>query len=118
MATATAPGIGHITQVIGSTFDVEYPEDQLPAIYNAVKLKAEHKGVKVDLTGEAEDRRRLADQVEGEVGGREVLLEDRPVAGPLRQPMPEHEPVVTEILRTGYSWKGQVLRPAMVKVRG
>ena len=26
------------------------------------------------------------------------------------------EPVVVEILRTGYAWKGRVLRPAMVKV--
>lgn len=26
--------------------------------------------------------------------------------------------VVTEVLRTGYSWKGRVLRPAMVKVKG
>ncbi len=28
------------------------------------------------------------------------------------------EPTVSETLRTGYSWKGKVLRPAMVKVRG
>ncbi len=28
------------------------------------------------------------------------------------------ESVVTESLRTGYMWKGRVLRPAMVKVRG
>lgn len=28
------------------------------------------------------------------------------------------EPVVVEILRTGYEWKGRVLRAAMVKVRG
>ena len=28
------------------------------------------------------------------------------------------EAVVTESLRTGYLWKGRVLRPAMVKVRG
>jgi len=28
------------------------------------------------------------------------------------------EPLVTEVLRTGYTWKGRVLRPAMVKVRG
>ena len=28
------------------------------------------------------------------------------------------EPMVSETLRTGYSWKGKVLRPAMVKVRG
>jgi molecular chaperone GrpE len=27
-------------------------------------------------------------------------------------------PVVAEVLRTGYLWKGRVLRPAMVKVRG
>lgn len=28
------------------------------------------------------------------------------------------EPVVTEVLRTGYQWKGRVLRAAMVKVKG
>lgn len=28
------------------------------------------------------------------------------------------EPVVTEVLRTGYAWKGRVLRPAAVGVRG
>ena len=28
------------------------------------------------------------------------------------------ETVVTEVLRSGYSWKGRVLRPAMVKVKG
>ena len=27
-------------------------------------------------------------------------------------------PVVSDVLRTGYSWKGKTLRPAMVKVRG
>jgi len=55
MATATQ-NIGHITQVIGSTFDVEFEEDQLPAIYNAVKIKSEHKGVKIDLTGEVQQQ--------------------------------------------------------------
>ena len=28
------------------------------------------------------------------------------------------EPVVTEVLRSGYLWKGRVLRPAMVKTKG
>jgi molecular chaperone GrpE len=28
------------------------------------------------------------------------------------------EPTVSEVLRSGYTWKGRVLRPAMVKVRG
>jgi F-type H+-transporting ATPase subunit beta len=55
MATAThAKNIGRITQIIGSTFDVEYDEDQMPAIYNAVKVMSEHKGVKINLTGEVQ----------------------------------------------------------------
>ncbi len=54
MTTATANNIGRITQVIGSTFDVEFAEDQLPAIYNAVKIVSDHKGVKINLTGEVQ----------------------------------------------------------------
>ena len=27
-------------------------------------------------------------------------------------------PIVAEVMRTGYRWKGRVLRPAMVKVKG
>jgi F-type H+/Na+-transporting ATPase subunit beta len=48
----TAKHVGRVTQVIGSTFDVEFAEEHLPAIYNAVKISSEHKGVKVALTGE------------------------------------------------------------------
>ncbi|MDR0520519.1 MAG: F0F1 ATP synthase subunit beta [Planctomycetaceae bacterium] len=44
--------IGRITQVIGSTFDAEFAEDQLPAIYNAVKIDSEQKGISIHLTGE------------------------------------------------------------------
>ena len=49
MATATshkptAHNIGHVTQVIGSTFDVEFAEHHLPAIYNAVKIDARAQG--------------------------------------------------------------------------
>jgi F-type H+/Na+-transporting ATPase subunit beta len=55
MATATATdNIGRITQIIGSTFDVEFDESRLPAIYNAVKIVSEHKGVKINLTGEVQ----------------------------------------------------------------
>jgi molecular chaperone GrpE len=37
----------------------------------------------------------------------------------LHEPADDHVgPVVSEVLRTGYTWKGKVLRPAMVKVRG
>jgi F-type H+/Na+-transporting ATPase subunit beta len=57
MATATAPtatNVGRITQVIGSTFDAEFPEEHLPAIYNAVKIQSSHKGVEINLTGEVQ----------------------------------------------------------------
>ena len=52
MATVTAHNVGKITQVIGSTFDAKFSEDQLPNIYNAVKVSSDQKGVKIDLTGE------------------------------------------------------------------
>jgi molecular chaperone GrpE len=35
-----------------------------------------------------------------------------------REPDESGEPVVEEVLRSGYRWKGQVVRPAMVRVRG
>lgn len=55
MATATTTSnIGQITQVIGSTFDAEFAEDRLPAIYNAVKIESDEKGVKINLTGEVQ----------------------------------------------------------------
>ena len=36
----------------------------------------------------------------------------------LHEPGDADEPIVVESLRTGYLWKGRVLRPAMVKVKG
>src|SRR5687767_11574024 len=46
------PATGKISQVIGSTFDAEFPEDSLPAIYNAVKIDAKQDGMTISLTGE------------------------------------------------------------------
>ena len=43
---------GHITQVIGSTFDVEFEGEHLPDIYNAVTIKAVNKGISLNLVGE------------------------------------------------------------------
>ena len=45
---------GVISQVIGSTFDAEFPEDQLPGIYNAVTVNEERAGIKIHLTGEVQ----------------------------------------------------------------
>jgi F-type H+-transporting ATPase subunit beta len=51
---AKSQNIGKVTQIIGSTFDAEFSEDQLPLIYNAVKIVSEHKGLKLDLFGEVQ----------------------------------------------------------------
>jgi F-type H+-transporting ATPase subunit beta len=45
---------GRIVQVIGSIFDVEFDEGEMPEIYNALKVDAEVKGVRVHLTGEVQ----------------------------------------------------------------
>ncbi len=89
MATATQ-NIGHITQVIGSTFDVEFAEDQLPAIYNAVKIQSERKGVKLDLTGEVQQQlgggrvRCVAlGSTDGLVRGQECIDTGAPVSVPV-----------------------------------
>jgi F-type H+-transporting ATPase subunit beta len=46
------PATGKITQVIGSTFDAEFPETDLPQIYNAVKINSQQNGMTINLTGE------------------------------------------------------------------
>jgi F-type H+-transporting ATPase subunit beta len=45
---------GKISQVIGSTFDVLFPEDQLPEIYNAVTVNAVSGEQKINLVGEVQ----------------------------------------------------------------
>ena len=54
MSVSTVKGVGKISQVIGSTFDAEFPEDGLPPIYNAVKVVSEKKCVSINLTGEVQ----------------------------------------------------------------
>src|SRR5665213_383916 len=48
------PATGKITQVIGSTFDAEYPEGQLPKIYNALKISYQQGNHTINLTGEVQ----------------------------------------------------------------
>src|SRR4051812_18469940 len=46
------PGTGKVTQVIGSTFDAEFPENELPSIYNALKIQHTENGHTTNLVGE------------------------------------------------------------------
>src|SRR6266576_1858892 len=91
MSTATANGnIGRITQVIGSTFDAEFEEEHLPAIYNAVKIQSDKKGVKINLTGEVQQhlgggrvRCVALGSTDGLIRGADVLDTGAPVSVPV-----------------------------------
>src|ERR1700689_192900 len=48
------PATGKVSQVIGSTFDAQFPEDQLPRIYNAVKINSSENGMVINLVGEVQ----------------------------------------------------------------
>jgi len=55
MVSTTKQKTGTVVQVIGSTFDVEFDEEHLPDIYNALKISAKtESGVEVNLTGEVQ----------------------------------------------------------------
>ena len=89
MATATR-NVGHVTQIIGSTFDAEFDEDNLPAIYNAVKVQSEVKGVKLDLTGEIQQhlgggrvRCVALGSTDGMIRGQECVDTGAPVSVPV-----------------------------------
>ena len=89
MATATLAN-GRVTQVIGSTFDAEFPEDSLPEIYNALKIVSDQKGVAINLTGEVQQhlgggrvRCVALGSTDGLVRGVEVINTGAPVSVPV-----------------------------------
>ncbi|HCK54617.1 MAG TPA: F0F1 ATP synthase subunit beta, partial [Planctomycetaceae bacterium] len=90
MATATEHNIGQVTQIIGSTFDAEFPEDKLPEIYNALQIDAEVKGVAVKVTGEVQQhlgggrvRCVALGSTDGMVRGMDVLDTGAPLSVPV-----------------------------------
>src|SRR6478609_4817643 len=54
VASKNGQQVGKIVQVIGSTFDAEFPEGHLPKLYNACNIDTEAKGVRVRLVGEVQ----------------------------------------------------------------
>jgi F-type H+-transporting ATPase subunit beta len=81
---------GTITQVIGATFDAEFPEAQLPSIYNAILVERVGGDVPIRLTGEVQQHlgggkvRCIAlGATEGLTRGMEVLDTGSPVMMPV-----------------------------------
>jgi F-type H+-transporting ATPase subunit beta len=54
MTVATGVKTGKVVQIIGPVLDIEFPDGQLPAIYNAVRVTGDAGGQKVDLIVEVE----------------------------------------------------------------
>ena len=115
MATATATNVGLITQVIGSTFDAQFADDSMPAIYNAVKVISNFKGVSINLTGEVQQhlgggrvRCVALGSTDGVMRGQECVDTGAPLSVPvgpetlgrvfnlLGDPIDERGPVVTK----------------------
>jgi len=90
MVTATTK-VGRIVQVIGSTFDVEFEEGQLPEIYNALKIEARtESGIEINLTGEVQQhlggsrvRCVALGSTDGLVRGMKVIDTGAPVSVPV-----------------------------------
>jgi len=87
---SNSSNVGKVTQVIGSTFDVEFADDNLPAIYNAVKIQGEKGDVKLDLTGEIQQHlgggrvRCIAlGSTDGLVRGQDCIDTGQPVSVPV-----------------------------------
>src|SRR3954469_21758822 len=56
MSESNGKQTGQIVQVIGSTFDAEFPEGHLPAIYHALRVESDNKGINIRLTGEVQQQ--------------------------------------------------------------
>ncbi len=81
---------GKIIQVIGSTFDAQFEEDNIPSIYNALKIQSDFKGVKLNLTGEVQQhlgsgkvRAVALGSTDGLARGMEVTDTGQPVCVPV-----------------------------------
>ncbi len=84
------PAAGRVTQIIGSTFDAEFPEGRLPSIYNACTVRATNHGIEVNVTGEVQqhlggDRVRCValGGTDGMIRGQEVVDTGLPVTVPV-----------------------------------
>jgi F-type H+-transporting ATPase subunit beta len=87
MATA-----GVVTQVIGSTFDAQFPDDQLPDIYNAVSVDAETRVGRLNLTGEVQKHMgggRVRCVALGSTDGLSRGMKCQDLGGPVKVPVGE-----------------------------
>jgi F-type H+-transporting ATPase subunit beta len=85
---------GVVTQVIGSTFDAQFPEDRLPEIYNALTVEGSTRAGQIHLTGEVQQhlgggrvRAVALGTTDGVVRGMACVDTGGPVAVPVGEPV-------------------------------
>jgi F-type H+-transporting ATPase subunit beta len=90
MVSTNGRQAGEIVQVIGSTFDAEFPEGHLPEIYHALQIDTTHKDMSIRLTGEVQQQlggnrvRCVAlGSTDGLMRGMKVLNTGKPVTVPV-----------------------------------
>ena len=88
------PATGEVSQIIGSTFDAEFPEDQLPEIHNALRIDHEQGDLKIHLVGEVQQhlgggrvRCVALGSTDGVRRGMQVTDTDGPVSVPVGEPV-------------------------------
>jgi F-type H+-transporting ATPase subunit beta len=91
-STATAGATGKVVQVIGPVLDIEFPEDQLPEILNAVHVTSEgfEGGARIDLyaevaqhLGSSQVRAVAMLPTDGVVRGMKAVDAGRPISVPV-----------------------------------
>ncbi len=90
MSTATAENIGKIVQVIGPVIDAEFAPDNMPAIYNALKITTTTEAGQIDLIAEVQQhlkgnkvRAVAMSSSDGLVRGTEVVDTGSPISMPV-----------------------------------
>src|SRR5690242_12952891 len=87
------PTVGTVTQIIGSTFDAEFPEEALPRIYNAVEVSIARGNAVQRLVGEVQQhlgggrvRAVALGSTDGMVRGQDAVDTGGPVTVPVGEP--------------------------------
>ncbi|MBW4700101.1 MAG: F0F1 ATP synthase subunit beta [Aphanocapsa lilacina HA4352-LM1] len=94
MVTTTAKNVGYITQIIGPVVDAEFPEGDLPAIYNALLIEGRTDS-ELDIRLTCEVQQLLGDKkvravsmstTDGMVRGMKVIDTGAPITVPVGKP--------------------------------
>ncbi|WP_287128253.1 F0F1 ATP synthase subunit beta [Candidatus Cyanaurora vandensis] len=90
MATTVTENIGEVIQIIGAVVDVVFPDGNLPAIYNALRIETNDGNIKVKITCEVQQllgdnrvRTVAMSSTDGLVRGTKVLDTGAPITVPV-----------------------------------